>query len=306
MTNFNNFHITSQAKPSPDVVRLVLHTSCDELDLIGLYHIGKAGEAGAEVPGLMSTWNLSNPATNVRLRKLSGDTKVKGLPVPLLLRDKTGSYGSHKYFLNHELATLEDIETVMVSKKISYEQYISKLQSKRFEKYNAEATENNLGNDKVSEDRDFAAHSTGNEVNSTGSLLNEKEDYEGYSQEFAENETTVQDKVDSLLNELKQAHSGEVIEPVKAVHQTNLLRPITLGEVIQIVEAATEVVVYEFEKQLTERDARITELEKQLALFKELQVTNNNYTEEVLNTVRSTVLSKFGERHSRQNGKASH
>jgi hypothetical protein len=274
--------------------------------LIGLYHIGKAGEAGAEVPGLMSTWNLSNPATNVRLRKLSGDTKVKGLPVPLLLRDKTGSYGSHKYFLNHELATLEDIETVMVSKKISYEQYISKLQSKRFEKYNAEATENNLGNDKVSEDRDFAAHSTGNEVNSTGSLLNEKEDYEGYSQEFAENETTVQDKVDSLLNELKQAHSGEVIEPVKAVHQTNLLRPITLGEVIQIVEAATEVVVYEFEKQLTERDARITELEKQLALFKELQVTNNNYTEEVLNTVRSTVLSKFGERHSRQNGKASH
>jgi hypothetical protein len=301
MTNFINFHVTSQPKSSPEVVRLVLHSSCDKLDLIGLYHIGKAGEAGAEVPGLMTTWNLSNPATNVRLRKLSGDTKVKGLPVPLLLRDKTGFKGSHKYFLNHELVTLKDIAAVMVSKGISYDQYISESQNKRFEVHRVEATEDNIGNNRVNEDRDFPKQSNGNEVNPTENSL--KENYEGCNQQVAKNEATVQDEVDSLLNDLKQANPEEVTEPVKAVHQTNLLRSVTLGEVIQIVEAATEVVVDEFEKQLTERDARIAELEKQLALFKELQVTNNNYTEEVLHTVRSTVLSKFGERSSRQNGK---
>jgi hypothetical protein len=318
MTNSSNPFADSQSIPlessytnqeaikfSPETIKFVLYSSCDKLDLIGSYYIGKLGD-GAEVSDLMPILQLSNAATNIRLRKLSGDSKVGSLKIPLLCRNRSGSRGSHRYCLNIKAGvTLEVLEAVMVSKGISYEKYIAEVESKLFE---VDAVNNAVNEEQEPIEHEQSPKNIADSLQDSfeeelqNNWDSEQEPDEGEYLDMEESDLRVEDS--PLSSTEKQEELTTQIR--KSNHNTNLLRAVSLDEVLKIIDATTEIVVEQFNKQLAEQDARIVELEKQLALFQNSQPTSINHTEEILHSVRSSVLSKFGERSAKQNGKSPH
>ncbi|MEC4813043.1 MAG: hypothetical protein SAK29_07190 [Scytonema sp. PMC 1069.18] len=288
MSNFNNSLNNSQSSqddknpvseevnhPSREMYRLVLQTECKSRDLIALRQIGKLN--GAEVSDIMPIVGLSNPATNVFLRKLGGDQKYGGFKIPLLRREKGGTNGSYKHFLNHGL-TLEDIEAVMTERGMSaYKTDISNtLKTISTE---APRQQNVISQEEITEEL------LPKEVDSLNSYIPFDIDKQPDNLEFEDIDQEVENSNTKL----------------------NLSKSIPISEVLKIVQAATSVVVQQFNKKIAEQNARIAKLEEHLALLQDSPALETNViNDEVLDTVRFTVLSQFQEFSPKQNGKTLH
>ncbi|HLO51486.1 MAG TPA: hypothetical protein VK211_23940 [Kamptonema sp.] len=307
----------TEAKPSPEIIRIVLDRDCDRRDLLSAYHIAsqtKKDGRGSDISDLMPIMGLSNPATNVRLRRMSGDLKAGGLKIPILRRTKTGPNGSHLYFLNEDLVTIEDLKAVMASKNINYEQYIAELQERYLGVINSrdvfteEEQSSQFAKDEAQSSSDDGTSSSDNFSQKDVWGSEEKDVWDSEEKDVWDSDQAYDERENTEINESELATDNSTSRFTETSKQTtsndaNLSRTVTLGEVLKIVDIATDILVEQFNKEIAKRDNRITELERQLALYQDSQYANSNHTEEILDSVRSSMLSKFGEFSSKQNGK---